>query len=99
MRLTFDDLFVFCVEKKHGFKLVRACVCVRARASVHLCTFSYMILFSASGEAILGTQRYLDHAEPILGTQRYLDHANAILGTQRYLHARFVLLDIFYVCF
>ena len=25
-----------------------------------LCTFSYIKLFSASGEAILGTQRYLE---------------------------------------
>ena len=50
--------------------------------------------FRASGEAILGTQRYLHDAKAILGTQRYfLKHlliifvrasGEAILGTQRY---------------
>ena len=48
-------------------------------------TFCYINFFSASGEAILGTQRYLYDANAILGTQRYLDDANTILGTQRYL--------------
>ena len=53
-----------------------------------MCTFTVRFViyfFRASGEAILGTQRYLDDANTILGTQRYLDDANAILGTQRYL--------------
>ena len=48
-------------------------------------TFCYIKFFSASGEAILGTQRYLDDANTILGTQRYLNDANTILGTPRYL--------------
>ena len=48
-------------------------------------TFSHIKCFSACGEAILGTQRYLDDANTILGTQRYLDDANTIVGTQRYL--------------
>ena len=62
-------------------------------------TFCYIKFFRASGEAILGTQRYLyvrsqyvllyfffsASGEAILGTQRYLYDANAILGTQRYL--------------
>ena len=44
-----------------------------------------IVFVRASGEAILGTQRYLDDAKAILGTQQYLDDAKAILGTHRYL--------------
>ena len=38
-------------------------------------TFCYIKFFRASGEAILGTQRYLDDANTILGTQRYFINA------------------------
>ena len=31
-------------------------------------TFSYVIFVRACGEAVLGTQRYLDHANTNLGT-------------------------------
>ena len=46
-------------------------------------TFSYINFFSASGEAILGTQRYLEQCVFLLKIVRA--SGEAILGTRIYL--------------
>ena len=54
--------------------------------------FSYVNLFSASGETILVTQRYL-HVYTF-SSILFSASGEAILGRQRYLHARFPIYNL-----